>query len=133
MHKSIHLGIAVPLPTCRHCYLGSEFKLQKRRRKELHLGLKMNFKTVCLLFTYLTSVCSQFLYETNYQQHNVLNERSRDVVFHSLLDETEDLLKVTMSKMQRCVDLDKQRVVANEGLLKMYSTGQFLNGKFLIF
>lgn len=89
----------------------------------------MNFKTVCYLLTYLTSICSQSLYETNYQQHNVLNRGNREVVFQSLLDETEDLLKETMSKMQRCVDLDELRSVAYEGLLKMYSKGQFPNGK----
>lgn len=103
------------------------------RETYFHIGLKMNFKTVCFLFTYLTSVCSQILYETNYQQHNILNRRSRDVVFLSVLDKTEDLLKETMSKMQRCVDLNEQRAVAYEVLLKMCNTGQFLNGKFLIF
>lgn len=132
MHKSTHLSIPVPLHNCRLCYQRSEFKLQKEG-DILHIGLKMNFKTVCFLFTYLTSVCSQVLYETNYQQHNILKRRSRDVVFLSVLDKTEDLLKETMSKMQRCVDLNEQRAVAYEVLLKMCNTGQFLNGKFLIF
>lgn len=62
-----------------------------------------------------------------------MNRRSRDVVFLSVLDKTENRLKETMYKMQRCVDLNEQRAVAYEVLLKMYSTGQFLNGKFLIF
>lgn len=92
----------------------------------------MNFKTVCFLFTYLTSICSQSMYDTNYQQLSILNRGNSEVIFKSLLDETENILKETMSKMQRCFDMEEIRSVAYEGLLKMYSKGQFSNGKFLI-
>lgn len=91
----------------------------------------MNFKTVCFLLTYLTSICSQSLYDTFYQQHNVLNRGNSEVVFQSLLDETENNSKETMSKMQICFDMEEIRSVAYECLLKMYSKGQFPNGKFL--
>lgn len=91
----------------------------------------MNFKTVCFLITYLTSICSQSLYDTNYQQHSVLNRGHSEVVFQSLLNETENILKETMSKMQGCFDVEEKCSVAYEGLLKMYSKGQFPNGKFL--
>lgn len=94
-----------------------------------HLGFKMNFETACFLLTIFTTICSQSLYDTNYQQHNVFNRGNSEVVFQSLLDETEDILKETMSKMQRCVDLGELRSAAYEGLLKMYSKGQFPNGK----
>lgn len=89
----------------------------------------MNFETVCFLLTFFTTICSQSLYDINYQQHNVLNRGNSEDVFQSLLDETEDIFKETMSKMQRCVDLEELRSAAYEGLLKMYSKGQFPNGK----
>lgn len=131
MHKSIHLCIAKPLYT--RVIAIKEVNLNcKKREIYLPIGLKMNFKTVCFLFTFLTSICSQSLYDTNYQQLSVLNRGNSEVVFKSLLDETENILKETMSKMQRCFDMEEIRSVANEGLLKMYSKGQFPNGKFPI-
>lgn len=36
-----------------------------------------------------------------------------------------------MSKMQRCFEVEEKCSVAYEGLLKMYSKGQFPNGKFI--
>lgn len=90
----------------------------------------MNSYSACVLLIFLTSVCPQSLYETNDQQQNVLNRGNRDVILQSLLGETEDLLKETMSKMQRCDDLNELRSVAYEGLLKMYSKGQFPNGRY---
>lgn len=93
----------------------------------------MNLKTAFFLITYLTSIYSQSLYDTNYQQLSVLNRENRDNVVQSLLDETQDILKETVSKMQRCFDMAEIRSVAYEGLLKMYSKGQFPNGKFLFF
>lgn len=104
--------------------------MRKRGNTYLHIGLKMNFKTAFFLLTYLMSVCSQSLYDNNYQQHNVLNRGNREFVFQSLLDETDDILKDTMFKMQSCFDMEEKRSVAYEGLLKMYSKGQFPNGKF---
>lgn len=87
----------------------------------------MNLKTAFFLITYLTSIYSQSLYDTNYQQLSVLNRENRDNVVQSLLDETQDILKETVSKMQRCFDMAEIRSVAYEGLLKMYSKGQFPN------
>lgn len=89
----------------------------------------MNFKTACFLLTFFATICSQSLYDTNNQQLSVLNRGNSGDVFQSLLDETEDILKETMFKMQRCVHLEELRSVAYEGLLKMYSKGQFPNGK----
>lgn len=89
----------------------------------------MNFETACFLLTFFETICSQSLYDTNHQQLSVLNRGNSGDVFQSLLDETEDILKETMSKMQRCVHLEELRSVAYEGLLKMYSKGQFPNGK----
>lgn len=107
--------------------------MRKRGNTYLHIGLKMNFKTAFLLLAYLMSVCSQSLYDINYQLHNVLNRGNREFVFQSLLDETDDISKDTMFKMQTCFDMEEKRSVAYEGLLKMYSKGQFPNGKFLFF
>nr|XP_034306446.1 uncharacterized protein LOC109617396 [Crassostrea gigas] len=87
----------------------------------------MNFETACFLLTFFATICSQSLYDTNHQQLSVLNRGNSGDVFQSLLDETEDILKETMSKMQRCVHLEELRSVAYEGLLKMYSKGQFPN------
>lgn len=84
----------------------------------------MDFKTACFLITFLTNICCQSLYDTNYQQLNVLNRGNSGVVFQSLLDETEDTLKETMFKMQRCFDIKEMRSVAYDSLLKMYSKGQ---------
>lgn len=90
----------------------------------------MNFKTACFLITFLTNICCQSLYDTNYQQLNVLNRGNSGVVFQSLLDETEDTLKETMFKMQRCFDIKEMRSVAYDSLLKMYSKGQVFFGFF---
>lgn len=93
----------------------------------------MNFKTACFLITFLTNICCQSLYDTNYQKLNVLNRGNSGVVFQSLLDETEDTLKETMFKMQRCFDIKEMRSVAYDSLLKMYIKGQFPNGKIFLF
>nr|XP_034307097.1 fucolectin [Crassostrea gigas] len=64
----------------------------------------LQIKTTCLTFSlvFLTCIFSQTLYESDYQQNNILNRESKDVSLQSLLDETEALLKKKTSDLQNC-------------------------------
>lgn len=70
-----------------------------------------------------TGIYSQKLYETDYQQYNILNRESREVFVNHLLDEAEALLKEKTSNLHDCVD--KQDAYNN--LLMLYSREQFPN------
>lgn len=65
----------------------------------------LQFKTTCLTFSlvFLTCIFCQTLYETDYQQNNILNRESKDVSLQCLLDETEALLKKKTSDLQNCI------------------------------
>lgn len=65
----------------------------------------LQFKTTCLTFSlvFLTCIFCQTLYETEYQQNNILNRESKDVSLQCLLDETEALLKKKTSDLQNCI------------------------------
>lgn len=72
---------------------------------------------------------SQKLFETDYQQYNILNRESKEVLVNHLLDETEAHLKEKTSHLQDCVDKED----AYNNLLMLYSQEQFPNGKNTIF
>lgn len=61
-------------------------------------------KIVFLTLVFLTSICSQILYETDDQQNTILNRRSKEVSAKSTLDETEAFLKKKTSSLQICID-----------------------------
>lgn len=61
-------------------------------------------KIVFLTLVFLTSICSQILYETDDQQNTILNRRSKDVSAKSTLDETKAFLKKKTSSLQICID-----------------------------
>lgn len=65
----------------------------------------LQFKTTCLTFSlvFLTCIFCQTLYESDYQQNNILNRESKDVSLQCLLDETEALLKKKTSDLQNCI------------------------------
>lgn len=82
-----------------------------------------------LTVVFLTSIRAQILYETDYQQYSMLNRESKEVSVHSLLGETEALLKKKTTDLQKLVDKED----AYNDLMMMYSQGQIPNGEKLMY
>lgn len=82
-----------------------------------------------LTVLFLASIRAQILYETDYQQYSMLNRESKEVSVHSLLGETEALLKKKTTDLQKLVDKED----AYNDLMMMYSQGQIPNGEKLMY
>lgn len=82
-----------------------------------------------LTVLFFTSIRAQILYETDYQQYSMLNRESKEVSVHSLLGETEALLKKKTTDLQKLVDKED----AYNDLMMMYSQGQIPNGEKLMY
>lgn len=92
----------------------------------MNMQMKLRqFVTACLNLMLWTGICSQKLYETDFQQYDILNRESKEVFVNHLLDETEALLKEKTSKLQDCV----AKADAYNNLLMLYIREQFPNGK----
>lgn len=121
--------------TFKYLKLLTVYKLTETKESVLFLAnmnrqIKLRqFVTACLNLMLWSGICSQKLYETDYQQYNILNRESKEVFVNHLLDEAEALLKEKTSNLQDCVD--KQDAYNN--LLMLYSREQFPNGKNSIF
>lgn len=83
-------------------------------------------KIVFLTLVFLTSICSQILYETNDQQYTILNRKSKDVSAKSILDETKVFLEKKTFSLQICID-------AYYDLLIINSQRRTPSGKIIVF
>lgn len=66
-----------------------------------------HFVLACLNLVLWTGICSQKLYETDFQQYIILNRERKEVFVNHLLDETEALPKKKTSNLQDDIHSDE--------------------------
>lgn len=89
------------------------------------------FKTACLTLMCLPSICSQSLYENDYQQYQTFNRESREYSLHYSLDITRILQKETGFNLKECNGRHNEILDAYNILMRMYNQGLKPNGMYL--